>query len=286
MVCEKCGRNIPQGQQICPYCDNSAKAYSNEIKFVHGRAVRNYGKTQNRQHAENCDNSARDYSHEIKSVKPRIDKDTLECPICSLQGISPKERSCPQCKIKFISTQWTCDYCKAQNWYQTVKCAHCAKVRNSNRKLEQAKAREGMAFYHYLIYFGLFASAVLSIYSGGMTMSENGLLGFYYLLYGLFALVVRFMLAARMRTGLKLYIGMLCVDCVATLVSIDYMQDMFETSKVIDTYGEYASQAAVSGVDAISAGGKIGVLIGGWIVIGINCLICKYFVNREDYFNQ
>ncbi|MBE6927559.1 MAG: hypothetical protein E7467_03590 [Ruminococcaceae bacterium] len=254
MTCANCGRTIPQGKQICPHCDDSAK----------------------------------DYSQEIKSVKPRINKDMLECPICSMKGISPKERSCPQCKIKFIQEQWVCDSCKAQNRYQTVKCVHCAKVRNSSGKLEQAKARKGMAFYQYLIYFGLFASAALSFYSGCMTIVENGLLGFYYLLYGVFALVARFLLASRKRDGLKLYIGMLWVDCAVTLLSIDYFQDMIssETSKVIDTYGEYASQAAVSGVNAISAGGQIGVLIGSLIAIGINGVISKYFTNREDYFNQ
>ena len=255
MICANCGRRIPEGQQICPHCDDSAK----------------------------------DYSHEIKSVKPGINNDTLECPICSLKDISPKEESCPQCKIKFIHTQWVCDSCKAQNRYQTVKCVHCGKVRNGNVKSAQPMARQGMAFYHYLIYFGLFASAALSFYSGCVILPENGLLGFYHLIYGVFALVARFLLAARDRSGLKLYMGMLCVDSFVTFFSMKYMMDMIssETSKVIDTYGAYASQAVVEEIETASRlGSTVGVWIGTLVTIGINGAILKYFANREDCFNK
>ena len=63
MECANCGRRIPEGEQTCSYCDTPVRGGNNEIQ----------------------------------SVKPRIDGDTLRCPICSLKGISPQEEVCPQC---------------------------------------------------------------------------------------------------------------------------------------------------------------------------------------------
>lgn len=151
----------------------------------------------------------------------------------------------------------------------TTHCVHCGKpiigVETGNLKHWGL----GLGFYYYLIYFGLFASAAISFYSGCMTISENGLLGLYNLLYGVFALAARFLLAARKRDGWNLYSVMLLVDM---FVSGLLLLDLQNTLSELGLYGILI--------------GSIGVRIGLSIVFSINGAILNYLEKREIYFNQ
>ena len=253
MICANCGRQIPEGQQTCSYCDPVIND-----------------------------------SHEMKSANPIIRKDTLECPSCSMTDISPKERSCPNCGTRFVNDPWLCRCCNTYNQYNTLHCAHCGRIKGTRKDIPGGEDNR-MKFYYYLIYFGFFASAVINFVLGWFIVESDSLRGIYMITYACLIFVVRFLMAGRKKIGVNIYLGMLAVDGILSAISAYSLLDDFSdnTEAMLMQYGlNHLFEVSADDLKMM----YLIIMIFGYAVaallVGITFKIFTYFIDRHDFFDR
>ena len=150
---------------------------------------------------------------------------------------------------------------------------------------QQPQKELGMKWFHFVIYFQLFVSALVGLWNGfqlltGRIYGENTdrvysyfsglkgvdtIIGICYIAIAIFALVTRFMLADFKKCGPAMYIGM---QVAGLIISIAYIASV---TSIVDGLTEYIASSTY-----------------GTMAVSIVMLICNivYFKKRKHLFDR
>lgn len=154
-----------------------------------------------------------------------------------------------------------------------------------NQTSQQPQKELGMKWFHFVIYFQLFVSALVGLWNGfqlltGRIYGENTdrvysyfsglkgvdtIIGICYIAIAIFALVTRFMLADFKKCGPAMYIGM---QVAGLIISIAYIASV---TSIVDGLTEYIASSTY-----------------GTMAVSIVMLICNivYFKKRKHLFDR
>ena len=220
----------------------------------------------------------------------------LTCPICGayVGAGAQGNNQVPQQNMYNQQGMYNYNQAPQQNMYNQQGMYNYNQAPQQNMYNQQGMYNQepqkmlGMKWYHFVIYFQLFAATLSGLYTGWQLMSGSiyglnasqleyvysyfsglkavdTIIGICFMALGIFALITRFVLAGFKKAGPAMYIGMQVANLV---VSIAY------TVSVISIIGD------IEGVNLTS--------IYSTIATSIVLLICNivYFKKRKHLFDQ
>lgn len=221
-----------------------------------------------------------------EDVVPIVRGDILFCPVCSQHNIPPTATHCPNCNTKFVQKNWICPKCEHGNYYATAHCCQCnAPYSHANAgQSYYLDSKQGKKWFHYLIYFALFAIGIVNILTGVIVLYDAPLSGLLSIGIGAVYLFVRYALAHFKHYGPSLYLWTRAITILLSLVQtwMENVQYDIEMRKLLAS--NYPSKAEV--FDSVYVDATAEIIVMGAVFIVIFVCECVYFSKRSEWFNQ
>ncbi len=213
--------------------------------------------------------------------KPIVKGNMLTCPICMQPNISPEATECFRCKTKFISSPWKCSHCNSTNLYTTSHCNSCNSP-FSKTLPEYTNDYLGKKWFHFLVYFSIFATAILNIISGLTTVTEAPIVALISIGIGIFYFFVRSFLVNFKTYGPSAYLWANGITRAISVISS--IGELNELSEIMDSVSRRGSryemlEATYSTLEATT------VIM---VIVSVIMMMAEYvyFQKRASWFNQ
>ena len=222
----------------------------------------------------------------------QISDGQLTCPVCGAYTGAGAQANNQTPQQNMYNQQGMYNQAPQQNMYNQQGMYNQAPQQNMYNQQDmyiqtpqQPQKELGMKWFHFVIYFQLFVSALVGLWNGfqlltGRIYGENTdrvysyfsglkgvdtIIGICYIASAIFALVTRFMLADFKKCGPAMYIGM---QVAGLIISIAYIASV---TSIVDGLTEYIASSTY-----------------GTMAVSIVMLICNivYFKKRKHLFDR